>query len=63
MNKRRTRVKSAMNSKLMVKHRKMTEDEVSAQVRKNRIEYLIKHNLIQEQACRVYISERGYRKT
>ena len=47
----------------MVKHRKMTEDEVSAQVRKNRIEYLIKHNLIQEQACRVYISERGYRKT
>ena len=32
LNKRRTRVKSAMNSKLIVKHRNMTEDEVFAQV-------------------------------
>lgn len=31
LNKRRTRAKSAMNSKLMVKHRDMTEDEIYAQ--------------------------------
>lgn len=32
LNKRRTKAKSAMNSKLVVKHRDLTEDEVYAQV-------------------------------
>lgn len=32
LNKRRTRAKSAMNSKLLVRHREMTEQESYAQV-------------------------------